>query len=139
MATKAYKPTTPGRRGMTVPSFDEVTKFSPEKKLLSNLKKHAGRNNYGRITVRHHGGGNKVKYRLIDFKRSTEGVAKVIGVEYDPNRTDPLEIFVENDKIILKKYSPCCIFCGNGDEVTYYKGKLICRDCLEALKSITAF
>ena len=52
---------------------------------------------------------------------------------------DPLEIFVENDKIILKKYSPCCIFCGNGDEVTYYKGKLICRDCLEALKSITAF
>lgn len=87
MATKAYKPTTPGRRGMTVPSFDEVTKFSPEKKLLSNLKKHAGRNNYGRITVRHHGGGNKVKYRLIDFKRSTEGVAKVIGVEYDPNRT----------------------------------------------------
>ena len=52
---------------------------------------------------------------------------------------DPLEIFVENDKIILKKYSPCCIFCRNGDEVTYYKGKLICRDCLEALKSITAF
>lgn len=87
MATKAYKPTTPGRRGMTVPSFDEVTKFSPEKKLLSNLKKHAGRNNYGRITVRHHGGGNKKKYRIIDFKRNVNGAATVVGIEYDPNRT----------------------------------------------------
>ena len=87
MATRAYKPTTPGRRGMTVPSFEEVTKFSPEKKLLTVKKKHAGRNSAGRITVRHHGGGNKVKYRLIDFKRQTEGKAKVIGEEYDPNRT----------------------------------------------------
>ncbi len=87
MATRAYKPTTPGRRGMTVPSFEEVTKFSPEKKLLTTLKKHAGRNSYGRITVRHHGGGNKIKYRLVDFKRQTEGKATVIGVEYDPNRT----------------------------------------------------
>ena len=87
MATKAYKPTTPGRRGMTVPSFEEITKFSPEKKLLTTLKKHAGRNSYGRITVRHHGGGNKIKYRLVDFKRQIEGKATVIGVEYDPNRT----------------------------------------------------
>ena len=87
MATRAYKPTTPGRRGMTVPSFEEVTKFSPEKKLLAPKKKHAGRNSYGRITVRHHGGGNKIKYRIVDFKRQTEGKAKVIGVEYDPNRT----------------------------------------------------
>ena len=87
MATKAYKPTTPGRRGMTVPSFEEITKFSPEKKLLTTLKKHAGRNSYGRITVRHHGGGNKIKYRLVDFKRQVEGKATVIGVEYDPNRT----------------------------------------------------
>ena len=87
MATRAYKPTTPGRRGMTVPSFEEVTKFSPEKKLLTTLKKHAGRNSYGRITVRHHGGGNKIKYRLVDFKRQTEGKATVIGVEYDPNRS----------------------------------------------------
>ena len=87
MATRAYKPTTPGRRGMTVPSFEEVTKFSPEKKLLTTLKKHAGRNSYGRITVRHHGGGNKIKYRLVDFKRQVEGKATVIGVEYDPNRT----------------------------------------------------
>ena len=87
MATRAYKPTTPGRRGMTVPSFEEITKFSPEKKLLTTLKKHAGRNSYGRITVRHHGGGNKIKYRLVDFKRQIEGKATVIGVEYDPNRT----------------------------------------------------
>ena len=87
MATRAYKPTTPGRRGMTVPSFEEVTKFSPEKKLLTTLKKHAGRNSYGRITVRHHGGGNKIKYRLVDFERQVEGKATVIGVEYDPNRT----------------------------------------------------
>ena len=87
MATRAYKPTTPGRRGMTVPSFEEVTKFSPEKNLLAPKKKHAGRNSYGRITVRHHGGGNKIKYRIVDFKRKTEGKAKVIGVEYDPNRT----------------------------------------------------
>ena len=87
MATRAYKPTTPGRRGMTVPSFEEVTKFSPEKKLLTTLKKHAGRNSYGRITVRHHGGGNKIKYRLVDFKRQVEGKATVIGVEYNPNRT----------------------------------------------------
>ena len=87
MATRAYKPTTPGRRGMTVPSFEEVTKFSPEKKLLTVKKKHAGRNSAGRITVRHHGGGNKIKYRIIDFKRQNEGKATVIGVEYDPNRT----------------------------------------------------
>ena len=87
MAVKIYKPTTPGRRGMTVPSFEEVTKFSPEKKLTVTRKSKAGRNSYGRITVRHHGGGNKKKYRIIDFKRQTEGAAKVIGVEYDPNRT----------------------------------------------------
>ena len=87
MAVKIYKPTTPGRRGMSVPSFDEVTKSTPEKKLLTVLAKKAGRNSYGRITVRHRGGGNKIKYRIIDFKRQIEGPAKVIGVEYDPNRT----------------------------------------------------
>ena len=87
MAVKYYKPTTPGRRGMSVPSFEEVTKFTPEKKLLAVLPKKAGRNSYGRITVRHRGGGNKIKYRIIDFKRQLEGPAKVIGVEYDPNRT----------------------------------------------------
>ena len=85
---KIYKPTTPGRRQMSVPSFEEVTKKTPEKSLLRVLKKNAGRNNTGRITVRHHGGGNRVKYRLIDFKRrELDAKATVIGIEYDPNRT----------------------------------------------------
>ena len=87
MAVKQYKPTTPSRRNMTSPSFAEITKFSPEKSLVTTKKKNAGRNSYGKITVRHHGGGNKQKYRLIDFKRSVDESAKVIGVEYDPNRT----------------------------------------------------
>ena len=87
MATMRYKPTTPSRRNMISPSFDEVTKFSPEKSLIVKKKKNAGRNSYGKITVRHHGGGNKQKYRLIDFKRTVDESAKVIGVEYDPNRT----------------------------------------------------
>ena len=88
MAVKKYKPTTAARRHMTSPSFDEITKSTPEKKLTVILKKHAGRNSYGKITVRHHGGGNKLKYRIIDFKRNTtDSAAKVIGIEYDPNRT----------------------------------------------------
>ena len=88
MATKKYSPTSPARRHMAVPSFDEVTKSFPEKSLLTVLKKHSGRNSYGRITVRHHGGGNKKKYRIIDFRRLREDApAKVIGIEYDPNRT----------------------------------------------------
>ena len=87
MATVKYKPTTPSRRNMQAPSFEEVTKFSPEKSLITKKKKTAGRNSYGRITVRHHGGGNKQKYRIMDFKRQDAEPAKVIGVEYDPNRT----------------------------------------------------
>ncbi len=87
MATMKYKPTTPSRRNMMSPSFEEVTKFTPEKSLIVKKKKNAGRNSYGKITVRHQGGGNKQKYRLIDFKRNAEGESKVIGVEYDPNRS----------------------------------------------------
>lgn len=87
MAVNKYKPTTPARRHMSVPSFDEVTKATPEKNLLQVKKKHAGRNSYGKITVRHQGGGNKQKYRTIDFKRTENSTAKVIGIEYDPNRT----------------------------------------------------
>ena len=86
MATMKYKPTTPSRRHMSVASFEEITKFTPEKSLIETKKKHAGRNSYGKITVRHHGGGNKQKYRIIDFKRE-EGKNTVIGIEYDPNRT----------------------------------------------------
>ena len=82
-----YKPTTPSRRHMSAPTFAEVTKFSPEKSLIEIKKKNAGRNSYGRITVRHKGGGNKVKYRIVDFKRVDTSANTVIGVEYDPNRT----------------------------------------------------
>ena len=88
MAVKTFKPTTPARRQMTVPSFEEITKKTPEKSLVTVLKKHAGRNNTGKITVRHHGGGNRVKYRIIDFKKKIENVpATVLAIEYDPNRT----------------------------------------------------
>ena len=87
MPTKKFKPTTPSRRQMTVPTFEELTKFTPEKSLVVIKKKFAGRNSYGRITVRHKGGGNKLKYRIIDFKRQNTAPATVIGIEYDPNRS----------------------------------------------------
>lgn len=87
MATKTYKPTTPSRRNMVTPSFAEITKKKPEKNLVTVIKKNAGRNNTGRITVRHHGGGNRQKYRIIDFKRNADVTNKVIAIEYDPNRT----------------------------------------------------
>ena len=88
MAIKKFKPTTPSRRHMTVIKSEEITKFSPEKSLLTSLKKNAGRNTQGKITVRHKGGGEKRKYRIIDFKRDKDGIpAKVAGIEYDPNRT----------------------------------------------------
>ncbi len=87
MSVKSFKPITPARRHMTVPSFEEITKKKPEKSLIFTKKKHAGRNSYGKITVRHRGGGNKIKYRIIDFKRSNESAATVAAIEYDPNRT----------------------------------------------------
>ncbi len=88
MALKKYSPTSPARRFMTVNSFEEITKTEPEKSLLSKVKKTGGRNSYGRITVRHHGGGAKQKYRIIDFNRDKDGVkAKVAAIEYDPNRS----------------------------------------------------
>jgi len=88
MGIKKYKPTSPGRRGMTVSTFEEITCTVPERSLLEPIKKTAGRNAQGRITVRHRGGGVKRKYRIIDFKRDKDGVpAKVATIEYDPNRT----------------------------------------------------
>lgn len=88
MAIKTYKPTTPGRRGMTVIDYSGLSKVAPEKSLLETVKKHSGRNSYGRITVRHKGGGNRRKYRIIDFKRNKLGMdAEVMTLEYDPNRT----------------------------------------------------
>ncbi|WP_010246817.1 50S ribosomal protein L2 [Acetivibrio cellulolyticus] len=88
MPVKKYNPTSPARRDMSVLTFDEITKTEPEKSLLQPLKKNAGRNSYGRITVRHQGGGAKQKYRIIDFKRDKDGIkANVTAIEYDPNRS----------------------------------------------------
>ena len=89
MGIKTYNPYTPSRRNMTGLDFSEITKDTPEKSLVVSLKKHSGRNNQGKITVRHRGGGNRKKYRVIDFKRNKkDGIpATVIGIEYDPNRT----------------------------------------------------
>jgi len=88
MGMKSYKPITPGRRFMVTPTYEEVTKSTPERSLIRVIKKHAGRNNTGRITMRHRGGGAKVKYRIVDFKRDKLGVpGKVAAIEYDPNRS----------------------------------------------------
>lgn len=88
MAIKTYKPTTPSRRNMTVTDYSSLSKVSPEKSLLEPLKKNSGRNSYGRITVRHRGGANRRKYRVIDFKRTKDGMnAQVLTIEYDPNRS----------------------------------------------------
>src|SRR5438094_6148791 len=88
MPVRRYKPTSPGRRFMTVSTFEEITKTKPEKGLTEKLTKKGGRNNNGRITTRHQGGGHKRRYRKIDFKRLKDGVpAKVASIEYDPNRT----------------------------------------------------
>ena len=88
MAVKSFKPTSPGRRQMTVSAFDEITASKPEKSLLAPMKKKAGRNAHGCITVRHHGGGHKRQYRVIDFKRTKDNIpARVATIEYDPNRS----------------------------------------------------
>ena len=93
MGIKTYRPYTPSRRNMTSLTNDEITKKSPEKSLLATKKKNAGRNSYGRITVRHQGGGNRQKYRIIDFKRKKDNMeAVVLGIEYDPNRTSNIAL-----------------------------------------------
>ncbi len=98
MAIKKYNPTSPARRFMTVSDFSEITKTEPERSLLASKKKNAGRNSYGRITVRHRGGGNRKKYRIIDFKRNKDGMnATVIGIEYDPNRTANIALIQYED------------------------------------------
>ena len=98
MASKTYNPYTPSRRNMTGSDFSEITKKTPEKALCTSLKKNAGRNNQGKITVRHHGGGNRRLYRNIDFKRNKDGIsAKVIGIEYDPNRTANIALICYED------------------------------------------
>lgn len=98
MAVRVYKPTSPGRRGMSVSTFEEVTQTKPERSLLRPLRKRSGRNNQGRITVRHRGGGHKRAYRVIDFKRDKFGVpARVVSIEYDPNRSARIALLVYAD------------------------------------------
>ena len=101
MAIKRYNPTSPGRRHMTVSTFEEITKKEPERSLVVPLKKSSGRNNKGRITVRHRGGANKRKYRIIDFKRDKDNIpAKVAAIEYDPNRSANIALlhYVDGEK-----------------------------------------
>lgn len=98
MGMKHFNPTTPSLRNMTVSTFDEITKKTPEKSLLATKKKNAGRNSYGRITVRHQGGGNRQKYRIVDFKRKKDDMtATVIGIEYDPNRSANIALIEYED------------------------------------------
>lgn len=101
MAVKSYKPTSPGRRGMTGHTFEEITRSKPEKSLTESLRRGSGRNNQGRITVRHRGSGHRRRYRLIDFKRDKDGVpGRVVSIEYDPNRSAriALVVYVDGEK-----------------------------------------
>ena len=98
MGIRKYRPYTPSRRHMTSSTFEEITKQAPEKSLVVKLKKNSGRNNQGKITVRHRGGGATIKYRMIDFKRNKDGVpAKVVGIEYDPNRSANIALIAYAD------------------------------------------
>ena len=116
MGIKTFRPYTPSRRNMTVLTYDEITKTSPEKSLLEKKKKNAGRNSYGRITVRHQGGGNRQKYRIIDFKRNKDNMpAEVIGVEYDPNRTSNIALIKYEDGTLSYILAPLGL--KDGDKV----------------------
>ncbi len=116
MGIKHYRACTPSKRNMTCSTFEEVTKKTPEKSLLATKKKNAGRNSYGRITVRHQGGGNRQKYRIIDFKRKKDDMkATVIGIEYDPNRTANIALIQYEDG--EKAYILAPIGLKDGDKV----------------------
>ena len=116
MATKKFRPVTPSLRNMTVSDFSEITKKTPEKSLLTVKKEKAGRNSYGRITVRHQGGGNRQKYRIIDFKRQKEDMeATVIGIEYDPNRSANIALIKYEDGTLSYILAP--IGLKDGDKV----------------------
>ena len=116
MGMKHFRPITPSLRNMTVSTFDEITKKTPEKSLLTTKKKNAGRNSYGRITVRHQGGGNRQKYRLVDFKRRKDNMtATVLGIEYDPNRSANIALIEYEDG--TKSYILAPIGLKDGDKV----------------------
>lgn len=121
MGIKKYKPTTPSLRQMTVSTFEEIDKVAPEKSLLAPLKSKAGRNSYGRITVRHRGGGVKRKYRVIDFKRNKDGMnATVLSIEYDPNRSANIALIQYEDGV--KNYIVAPLDLKKGDVVVSGKG-----------------
>ena len=121
MAIKTYKPTTPSRRHMTVSAFEGIDKKAkPERSLLESLKKNAGRNSYGRITVRHRGGGNKRKYRIIDFKRDKAGKAAVVNLQYDPNRSANIALIEYEDG--ERRYILAPVGLKAGDTVTTGSG-----------------
>jgi len=116
MGIKSFKPVTPSLRNMTVLTNDELTKFEPEKKLTTSLKKNAGRNNSGKITVRHHGGGSRRKYRIIDFKRNKDDMtATVVGIEYDPNRSANIALIKYEDGTLSYILAPVGL--KDGDKV----------------------
>ena len=116
MGIKHFRPVTPSRRNMTALTYEEVTKKTPEKSLLAKKEKKAGRNSYGRITVRHQGGGNRQKYRIIDFKRKKDDmVATVVGIEYDPNRSANIALIEYEDG--TKSYILAPIGLKDGDQV----------------------
>ena len=116
MGMKHFIPTTPSLRNTTVSTFDEITKKTPEKSLLTVKKEKAGRNSYGRITVRHQGGGNRQKYRVIDFKRNKDNMsATVIGIEYDPNRSANIALIEYEDG--TKSYILAPVGLTDGDKV----------------------
>ena len=117
MPIKNYNPTTPARRNMSVSTFEELSKVEPEKGLLKSIPKHSGRNSYGRITVRHRGGGNRVKYRVIDFKRDkTDAEGTVRSIEYDPNRSSYIALVEYEDG--EKRYILAPLGLKAGDKVT---------------------
>ena len=121
MAVKRYKPTSPARRNMSVSDFAEITSTKPEKSLLVSLNKTGGRNSTGRITVRHIGGGNRTKYRIIDYKRNKDGIpAKVASIQYDPNRSANIALLHYADGV--KKYILAPVGLGVGDTVISGEG-----------------
>ncbi len=131
MAIKKYNPTSPARRFMTVSTFEELSKVAPEKSLLEPKKSNAGRNSYGRITVRHRGGGNRQKYRIIDFKRNKDGMnATVMTIEYDPNRTANIALIQYEDGVKSYIIAPVDLKVGDvirsGSDADIKPGNALC-------------
>jgi large subunit ribosomal protein L2 len=130
MGIKRYKPYTPSRRHMSVSTFEEITKSTPEKSLVVHIKKNSGRNNQGKLTVRHRGGGAKIKYRIIDFKRNKDNIpAKVTAIEYDPNRTANIALICYADGVKSYILAPAGLSVGdtimNGEQAEVRTGNAL--------------